>query len=106
MLLMVQKKSARWISPRISQRALFSVPSAGLASVDFPPEINSNFAARPILRLEVLRRRTSLRTTSNYLKIRIWKPICGPNSGQVVPKSAISHVFWRNEASSAGIEPV
>ena len=44
--LRVQKKSARWISPRISQRALFLILLLGPRSVDFPPEINSKLWAR------------------------------------------------------------
>jgi hypothetical protein len=47
-----QKKSARWISPRISQRALFSEPLGFACSVDFPPEISCEFLSARLLGLE------------------------------------------------------
>jgi hypothetical protein len=83
-----QKKSARWISPRISQRALFPNPSHGPCSVDFPPEINSKQVTR-LLEAGALKRRTSFRTKRSCLKIRRVEAISGVNSGQVVSKSAI-----------------
>lgn len=52
MLLKGKKKSARWISPRISQRALFSEPLRFACSVDFPPEISCEFLSAWLLGLE------------------------------------------------------
>ncbi len=61
---------------------------AGPRPIDFPRRSRSEHLAQ-LFEAGVLRRRTSLRTTSNYLKIRRLKGIRGSDSGQLVPKTAI-----------------
>jgi hypothetical protein len=82
------KKSALWISPRISQSALFPEPIRITCSVDFPPEIKIEAYWHCYLAVSSSSPKR-LRTPSNYLKIRVLKVFRGPESGQLVPFPAI-----------------
>ncbi len=87
------EKSALDIPPDLATRSFFLAAGLGFVRL-ISPRRSIRSSGPSISVAEVLRRRTSLRTTSNYLKIKIWKSISVPDTGQLVPKSATTADFW------------
>ena len=85
-----EMKSACWIiPPDLTTRAFFWATWRGLVRLTSPRRSRSEHLAQ-LFEAGVLKWRTTLRTTSNYLKIRRLEEVLGCEIGQLVSKSAIA----------------
>ena len=87
---MGEKKSARWNSPRSSQRALFSKPPCFCRVRLISPRRSVRSVSACLVGLAFRSGLSTLGTTKECLKIRRTEALLGAYSGQVGSKTAIS----------------